>query len=429
MHIYPKRGLWYAPKWTHPQTGVTTNAHPLGTRDKREAEERWALERAGAIGAVLVKLPTANRSEKLSEAFASYLARKAPGIERATLTSYEGHAKAVLSTFGDWTLKSLAGPVGAAALAEWATAECVRLGRTHTVVKRLEAIVKPALRHAHARGELAALPVWPEIRSDYRAEGARKLHLEPEQFAALAGELPERDVIRCADGHDIRCHPRLWADVIVSTGLHDSDVSRFARADWDREKGQWFRRNTKGDAHYPAEWFPADTYLTNALERAADARGLAPPELFVASATPPTQWMRQRLRWASVRAGLSCKNCAAGELGTSGCPGTCFVPQPIDFRRTLATWLRNSGWEFDEVAKLLGNSTGMVREVYAQIPRARFVAAVAKAAPAVARLSELTRLESAGDRKGPRSARAIMAPAGVRGPVVTAVANPQNGGT
>lgn len=403
MNIYTKDGVWYAPKWTHPQTGVTHPAHSLRTKLRAEADQKWALERAGATAAALVHLPQREgAAPKLSAAFVDYLLFKQHGVAPTTLESYKGHAGCILATLGDWDLDALCSPMGAAALKAWSDEEIARLGRTHTVVKRLEALLKPAVRLARRKGKCAGEPLWPEVRSDYKAEGKRQLYMTPEQFAALRAELPDADRIDRKGLPAIFVRPGLWADIIVSTGMHDSDVSRFSGADWDAPRALWFRRNTKGAAHYGPEWFPADAYLVAAMARAPRPTPGAP---WIASEVPPQQWMRQRLRWASRRAGLP------------------FTPQPIDFRRTCATWLRDAGWEFDEVAKLLGNSTGMVREVYAQVPRARFVAAVAKAAPQNAALAELTRLLF-DLRKGPARKRAKMvAPAAVVSPVV----KPQTG--
>lgn len=432
MNVYQKDGVWYAPKWAHPSTGVVTPAHSLRTKDRADAEHKFALERAGAVGAALAAIPVARNEYKLRTAIDDYLAHKKRGIAPATFASYEGHAKAILGSLGDWDAEALASAdIGKAALAEWVNGEIARLGdRTHTVVKRIEAVLKPALRLAYETGRISRLPIFPSVRSDYKAEGRKKIHFARPQFAALWVELPEVDTIAQQSGRDIAVFPQTWADIAISTGMHDSDLSRFARRDWDRERGLWFRRNSKGAEFYGPEWFPCEPYFTAALERALRRRPMGPDDLWIASATPPQQWMRQRLKWACVRAGVVCKPCAgAFRTDKPRAPLPCVlegclqaVPDVLAFRRSLATWLRDAGWEFDEVAKILGNSSGMVREVYAQVPRARFVAAVAKSAPASVEMLGLTAAaDASAARRGPRRTREEIT-------VVPAVVNSPNQG-
>src|SRR4029077_20527037 len=61
------------------------------------------------------------------------------------------------------------------------------------------------------------------------------------------------------------------------------------------------------------------------------------------------QWMRDQLESAALRAGIATP------------------PTPNHLRRTFATWRYADGWTFEETARWLANSTGMVREVYAQL--------------------------------------------------------------
>jgi hypothetical protein len=287
-------------------------------------------------------------------------------------------------------------------LALWADEESERLGRTHTVVKRLESLIKPAIRFAVASGAAEREPIYPAIRSDYKAEGARKHHFSREEFAALRAELPEIGVLESDAGPSVACFPRLWCDGAVGMGLHAADLDRFAldAAGWDRAGRRWFRRNEKAAAHYRPEWLPCTPFLQATFERAAGMGRAAAPVL-VADAPPPHQWMRRRLLWAAHRAGI----CTVKRKGKTIVLVKGWIPAPIDFRRTCATWLREEGWEFDEVAVWLGNSTGIVREVYAQMPAAAMVRAVRRSSGASRNLLKMTR-ELEGPRRGPVSSAA-----------------------
>jgi site-specific recombinase XerD len=286
---------------------------------------------------------------------------------------YEGHLRQVAAAIGARRIGEIA--ADPSILADYVSQEIHRLGRTHTVKKRLEAIIKPTLKFAAAKGEIDRVPLFPRLRSDYRGEGNRTAHLTRAEFASLRAELPEVATM-AEDGR--RCFPRLWLDLAVTTGMHASDLDRFAAADFEPGAGLWLRRNTKGDAHYRPEWLPCDAFLRAVLSDALRARGLAGDALFTVDARRgdprplPKQWMRRRLHWACKRAGVA------------------VVPSPNDLRRTCATWHCEDGWDFEETAKWLANSSGMVRQVYAQIPRAAMVRAVERTDGAASGLLRLT---------------------------------------
>jgi len=242
---------------------------------------------------------------KFSAAADAYL-RTLRDIKPATRTAYEGYVRQVIAHLGDVWIDTLTGQV----LDGYAGAEIARLGRAHTVVKRFEAIIKPTLRHAVEIGTLHRLPVFPRLRSDYRKAGARTFALTQEQYAVLRLELPEMSIVNRGDGTRIVAYPRLWLDLAVTTGMHESDLDRFAGADYDDSRRLWLRRNSKGDAHYEPEWLPCDPYMDEVLCAHLRKRKLAPNRLFVAELDAgrddelPAQWMRRRLMWAAHRIGL-----------------------------------------------------------------------------------------------------------------------------
>lgn len=384
--IYLSGGIWYAPPWKNPLTGETRRAHSLGVKgaeSRSRAEALWVIEQAelvtaaGGAPAAGVERPA---PLLLSELLARYLEFKGPALAPATVLAYEGAGRQVIATLGDRALPELEGERGGQVLGNWARAEIERLGRSHSVCKRVEGLLRPALRFGHEMGWLRQLPPVPRIRSDYYAFGRRDVFLTPEQFRALVAELPDVDEIRHVSGAVVRVYPRLWAEIAVTTGMHDSDLSRFCGRDWDRVANLWRRRNAKAGARERERWFPAGPVLRHALERAASWRAVGPDTLWVADAPPGTQWMRHRLRWAARRAGLA------------------FTPQPIDFRRTFATWKRDAGWQADETAAVLGNSSVMVRDIYAKIGLERFEALERQARPA---MNDLLRGLREDIRRGP----------------------------
>ncbi len=422
MRIYPKRGVYYAP----PSSTYVRKALSLRTKDRSEAERRFiALQYAevsgGDVGALvnswapaappepatggiaqLVEQPTFNRlaagsnpaaptqrrtappaplgGVRFSAAVAAYLTHKRKNIKPATATAYEGHVRQILAHLGDPLLDDIE-----AAVSAWTDAECERLGRSHTVIKRLESIIKPSVRLAIKRGMMSGRePIWPELRNDYKEEGARLNAFTKAEFASFLNELPEVAMLENTGGRPaVRCFPKLWAEFAVASGMHDSDLNTFAlnAATWDPVEQRWFRRNEKAARHYRPEWLPTSPYLQSIFERARDLGRFGNRPL-VANEPPAKQWMRRRLIWAARRAALT------------------WEPAPIDFRRTFATWARDEGWEFDEVAKWLGNSSGIVREVYAKIPEAKMRRAVARSRGASNKLLKLVG-QFEGERRPP----------------------------
>jgi len=381
--IYLCGKVWYAPAWRNPRSGIVLRAHSLSTRDEKEAEAAWILEQARELDAYApqkkqLSIAATRRGDTLlSELFDLYLATKKMEIKPDTYAAYLKYRKYLLLRLGDLPVARFAPPEGTLLLLNWSNAEIDRLkGRKHTVKKRLEALLKPALKMAARQKMISGLPDFPGVSSDYNANGRREFSLTPDEFAALRNALPEKIVHegwkRCWG--KMLVYPRLWADLAVSTGLHEADLHRFVGdlpmtpggrpvPHWRRLGRQWYRVNSKGADYYPPVYLPCDPYLTEVLERAYRAREWKPGELLVASAPPPKSFMRRHLERAAKKIGLP------------------VVPSSIDFRHTFACWRRDAGWEFDETARWLGNSSGMVRKVYAQIPSRQLTEVAERARP------------------------------------------------
>lgn len=415
--IYPNGKNLYAPVWRCP-SGCVVRAHGLGTMDKRAASERWENEKAAHIaahsgahlGAVAqqVEQPTFNRLVagsipagptgliKFSVAVDAYLDWKAHAITRTTLDAYRSYKRQVIAVLGDPPIGELASRLPA-----WVAACARKSGRTATVVKRLESIIKPAVRHAYATAGLGVPFVFPEVRSDYKTKGIRRggpgggPDLTEQEYLLLRAELPESDVWAGATiSEDVplpsrapfTIYPRFWLDLAVTTGLHDSDLNRFRATQFNRRDRTWYRDNAKNAHHYPAAWLTCTDHLFHVLDEHLRKHGLGPTALLVADEPPPKQWMRRRLLWAAKRAGLS------------------WVPAPIDLRHTCAQWKRAAGWTEAETALWLANSSGIVREVYAPVPLREIDHAVARARHADRNLIAMTR-DLAGPRRGARTAQ------------------------
>jgi hypothetical protein len=419
--IYAKRGVWYAPDWTNPHTGRVVAAHPLcevgqrrGTKDRARAEVLWEREKAhhilspGGIAQQVERLtfnqrvagsspaaPTHGGARiHLSAAVEAYLRSIAGGIKPATLAGYRKHAALVLRHFGDPWIDS----IDDVTILAWLDSEAKRLdGRTHTVVKRYESILKPTLRHMFERRQLAHLPVLPKLRSDYRSVGKQRTHWSREEFAAVRRELPEVDIMtrtqtidgkRTVDGPRLVVYPRTWVDLAVTTGMHPANIDRFQGAHFDAARGIWFRQNSKSDAIYEPEWLPVDVFMAEVLsKRRVGAQRLFVAELDAADVGELAEnWMRHRLKWACRRAGVT-------EITSAN-----------HLRRTFATWRKEEGWEFEETARWLANSSGMVREVYAQMAPRAMVRAVGRSKAHATKLLKLTR-DLDGPRRGAQQAK------------------------
>jgi integrase len=366
--IYLKKGVWYAPSWRNPRSGALLPAHSLKTADESEAEIRWTLEQARELSAYepaqrQVSIAEAKRGDTaFSELLDLYLARKAHKIRPATRSCYARMRTSLLRHIGDRQVRSFAGHSGTCILQSWVNDQVGRLGgRTHTVKKILEAVLKPALRYGHRAKMIDELPDFPEVASDYMAVGRRELVISMDEFVALRAALDEETLIvhhrsegrKTVDG-SIKAYPRLWADLAISTGMHLSDLDNFRGSYWRRLGAQWYRVNSKGASHYPAVWLPCDPFLQATLERAWEVRGgWGPDDRIVMEADgAPNTWMSSRLALAAKAVGLP-------------------RISAIDFRHSFACWKRDAGWQFDETAKWLGNSSGMVQRVYAQVPTRR----------------------------------------------------------
>lgn len=345
--------------------------------------------------------PTSSPSLRttLDEVIARYLEHKKHDVSPATLASYEGHAKNVLRWLGNPTLAELP-----SALPRWANSEIERLaGRKHTVVKRIEAIIKPAVKHCYAQHGLGVPFVFPAVRSDYKSVGARERHLSREEFAALRAELPEACTVEefeRIDGRKVVArtfvgYPRAWCDVAVTTGLHASDVDTLTAGMIDLPAQTWLRDNSKGAQHYRPEHLTMTPYMVATFgahiraHRLKDGARLT-TALTMTDVPPPEQWMRRRLLWAAHRIGL----CRIEKSGTGSKRRHVIVegwaPAPIDFRHTCAQWAQADGWTEAETSKWLANTDGIVRTVYAKLPVQEIARAVHRSRASSHRLLKIT---------------------------------------
>jgi len=336
---------------------------------------------------------------KLSRVIDDYLSHKRHGIRPATLDAYTTYADQILRHLGDHPLRELPGEIPG-----WIDKEIARLGgRTHTVVKRIEAILKPAIRHAYARFGLAVPWVFPEVRSDYHAVQIRKgKFLSREQYAALRMEMPEVDEIEFNDGRgSIRCYPRARVDLAVTTGLHGSDLDAFQAGYIDRTAGTWWRNNTNNAEHYQAEALPLTAFMRGVLCKHLDRYRLSGDDLFTVDLRaeeprPPENWMRRRLMWAAHRIGM----CKLKREGQKTVLVDGWYPAEIDLRRTCAEWNRADGWTEAQTAKWLANSAGIVASVYAPTPKSEMRHAVARSAASSHRMLRITEQLSKTPRRG-----------------------------
>lgn len=424
--IYRNGPNFYAPVWKCVTCGHREPAHSLRAGDRSEAIERWEQEKAQHVlshGTVAQSAaqrtfnpmvpgstpggPTPGPSPfaRLSTLIDDYLTHKRHDLAPATYGAYLSYRRQILARLGDPPLRELPGE-----LPVWIDKEIERKGRTNTVVKRLEALIKPAVRYAYARHGLGVPFVLPEVASDYRKAGIRRNFLERDQYAALRMELPEVGEIEFASGGraSVRCFPRAWLDLAVTTGLHADDLDVF-RADFiDRAKGTWHRANTKNAAHYDKGSLPMTAVMRALLVAHLDRFIRRADDLFCldlpAGAPPvPGQWMRRRLMWAAHRIGLCTLSREGGKLHVvKG-----WFPAPIDLRRTCAQWQRADGWTRQETALWLANSSGIVDEVYAPVPSDEMRRAVARSAASSMRTLRITRALERAPRKPPRYAEAL----------------------
>lgn len=400
MNPYQKNGVWYAPRWKNPLTGLETGAHSLRTGDAKEAEITWLLERARAVGAPdfsceIAPAPRVSRdSMTLEIALGVYLDWKSGQIAPATLENYRKMARRLVAVMQNPALAELEGMAGTLRIKAWADAEIARLGRTTSVFIAQGALLAPALRFAVDAGALATLPRFARFQNDYYEKGRRELALSVDEFVRWRGEMPPRAIFgrRAGNGRggyglrSIVVFPQLWADIAVSTGMHPSDIARFEIAHVRLERGEWWRDNRKNARHYRPCWLPLDPYLAEMLARHLRRREqTGGPDLWVAEAAVPARWQHRFVREAATVARLP-------------------PLAAIDLRHTFAVWCVERGWAKEETARWLANSGGIVERVYGHLPVRRLRVLVSEGAKAHADL-----IAAVDARRGPR-ALAAQAP-------------------
>lgn len=236
--------------------------------------------------------------------------------------------------------------------------------KPHTVQKELITI-RRALREAHDRGALAALPPMPRFSPKYKP---KKTWLEVEQFEAVCAELPE--------------HRRLWASLAALAGANLSEVEAIRwESDVDFARGSLHIPGTKREARDRV--VPLAPALRHRLLQVDEKLRRGP-------LVKPWGSVRRDLHAAVARVNRRAAELAAAERREP--PPAIPKVSPNDLRRTFASWLVQAGVPTLTIAVLMGHSsTRMVELVYGKLARKNLDAAIA----------ELPHFASAGEAREP----------------------------
>ena len=315
-----------------------------GTTDKHVARER-------ARQAELAVTPAARgRKQRLSDAIdhmIALLVDKADG----TVVMYRQKARRIEHTLGNPMIGVVSLDMLSGYIAKRLDKENAEHGRAspHTVQKELITI-RRALKVAHRRGILPALPSFPEFSAKYKP---RETWLTPEQFSLVCAEIDPRR--------------RLWAALAALAGCNLSEAEA---VDWrtvDLEGGKLLVPGTKRETR--RRWVPIAPplrYLLEQVDQKARRGRVA------------ARWgnVRRDLRAAVERANIGIMERAlkAGEESWVEIPKI----SPNDLRRTFASWLVQQGVPLLTVASLMGHSsTRMVERVYGKLSKRNFDEAIA----------------------------------------------------
>jgi integrase len=194
-------------------------------------------------------------------------------------------------------------------------------------------VVRRALRSAHERGIIAAMPALPRHSPQYKP---RETWLTEAEFDAVCAELePGR---------------RLWACLAALAGGSAGEVERCAWETTNLVDGVLLMPGTKRDTR--RRWVPIAPALYAYLDdvKPKDRRGLLVE------------------RWGNVRRDLhaACDRAKVKRVS------------PNDLRRTFASWMVQQGVDLFTVSNLMGHSsTRMVEKVYGKLSREKLQAAIA----------------------------------------------------
>lgn len=320
-----RKGGSYWGDWIDPTTSKR-HQRSLQTRDRKVAVERLRE-------AELAATPQARgRKERLSQAIDLMIAGMHDKAE-ATREMYREKGRRIITTMGDPYVHEIDRDMVSKYIAVRLSDDKVHgKAGAHTVSKELITI-RRALREAHERGVIHAMPAMPRHSPKYKP---RETWLTPKEMAALMTELePKR---------------RLWVALAALAGGSAGEVERCAWETTNLIEGFLRMPGTKRETR--DRWVPIGDALYALLDE-----------------VPPAK--RHGLlveRWVSVRRDLHRACDRAGVKRVS----------PNDLRRTFASWLVQSGTDLYRVAQLMGHaSTRMVEKVYGKLSRENLAAAIA----------------------------------------------------
>lgn len=313
-------GLWgdyYTPEGRRVRTSLRTNDRKVAKERLRQAE--------------LAATPKARgRKERLSEAIDQMIALMHDRAE-GTREMYREKGRRLHESMGDPCVSDIDHDMVSNYIRRRLSAETGHGGaHPHTIKKELITIGR-ALRGAHERGVLVALPALPKFSPKYTP---KETWLTVEQFEALCAELPAKR--------------QLWVSLAALGGFRSSEVERL---DWTNLELKLMRvPGTKtSDSRRPVPIAPA---LAHRLAQIPEGERTG----CVVEA------------WGNVRRDLhaACVRAKVPKIS------------PNDLRRTFASWLVQQGVPLLTVATLLGHkSTRMVERVYGRLSRTNLDAAIA----------------------------------------------------
>lgn len=340
--LYRRKGsdIWYGDYVTPEGRRVQRT---LKTNDKAVAKERLRL-------AELAATPQARgRKQRLSDAIDHMITMMVDKAE-GTVSMYQEKGRRVITTLGDPLVSEITHDM----LSEYIAKRLKKTDRVHgrasahTVQKELITI-RRALKLAHRRGVLVAMPTFPEFSAQYTP---RATWLTPEQFSLVCAELEFKR--------------KLWASLAALAGCNLSEAEGVDWATVELERGRLFVPGTKRETR--RRWVPIAPALRHLLEQVSEA----------------SRKGRVAERWGNVRRDLrravDAANLAAIERAKAGAelPPTIPYVSPNDLRRTFASWLVQNDVPLLTVAGLMGHSsTRMVEKVYGKLSKRNFDEAIA----------------------------------------------------
>ncbi len=314
------------------------------TKDKAVARER-------ARQAELAATPQARgRKQRLSDAIDHMIALLVDKAE-GTVEMYQQKARRIEHTLGNPLISDVSHDMLSGYIAKRLDKEDEDHGcaSAHTIQKELITI-RRALKIAHRRGILPALPSFPEFSAKYQP---RETWLTPEQFELVCAELDARR--------------RLWASLAALAGCNLSEAEAVDWATVDLAGGKLLVPGTKRETR--RRWVPIAPALRHLLE-------LVPERERRGKVVEPWGNVRRDLHAAVERANVKIMQRAidAGDDTWVEIPKV----SPNDLRRTFASWLVQQGVPLLTVASLMGHSsTRMVERVYGKLSKRNFDEAIA----------------------------------------------------